>query len=93
MDFIPVSKPEITFSDEAYVNEAVRSGWVSSLGEFINKFEKNFSNFCNTKYALTVSNGTVGLHLYLVALGIKHGDEVIIPDLTFIATANAVSYT
>jgi len=93
MDFIPVSKPEITFSDEAYVNEAVRSGWVSSLGEFINKFEKNFSNFCNTKYALTVSNGTVGLHLSLVALGIKPGDEVIIPDLTFIATANAVSYT
>jgi len=91
--FIPVSEPTITEKEIEYVLQAVKSGWVSSLGEFINKFEDEFAKFIGTKYALTVANGTVGLHLALVSLGIKEGDEVIVPDLTFIATANAVKYT
>jgi len=91
--FIPVSEPTITEKEIEYVMQAVKSGWVSSLGEYINKFEDGFAKFVGTKYALTVANGTVGLHLALVSLGIKEGDEVIIPDLTFIATANAVKYT
>jgi perosamine synthetase len=91
--FIPVSEPTITEKEIEYVMQAVKSGWVSSLGEYINKFEDEFAKFVGTKYALTVSNGTVGLHLALVSLGIKEGDEVIVPDLTFIATANAVKYT
>jgi len=91
--FIPVSEPTITEKEIEYVMQAVKSGWVSSLGEFINKFEDAFAKYIGTKYALTVSNGTVGLHLALVSLGIKEGDEVIVPDLTFIATANAVKYT
>jgi perosamine synthetase len=91
--FIPVSEPTITKKEIEYVMQAVKSGWVSSLGEFINKFEDAFAKYIGTKYALTVSNGTVGLHLALVSLGIKEGDEVIVPDLTFIATANAVKYT
>ena len=91
--FIPVSEPTITKKEIEYVMQAVKSGWVSSLGEFINKFEDAFAEYIGTKYALTVSNGTVGLHLALVSLGIKEGDEVIVPDLTFIATANAVKYT
>jgi perosamine synthetase len=91
--FIPVSEPTITEKEVEYVTQAVKSGWVSSLGEFINKFEEKFAKFIGTKYALTVTNGTAALHLALVSLGIKEGDEVIIPDLTFIATANAVKYT
>jgi len=91
--FIPVSEPTITEKEIEYVMQAVKSGWVSSLGEFITKFEEEFAKFVGTQYALTVSNGTVGLHLALVSLGIKEGDEVIVPDLTFIATANAVKYT
>jgi perosamine synthetase len=91
--FIPVSEPTITEKEIEYVTQAVKSGWISSLGEYVNKFEEEFAKFVGTKYALTVANGTVGLHLALVSLGIKEGDEVIIPDLTFIATANAVKYT
>ena len=91
--FIPVSEPNITQKELKYVVSAVKSGWVSSLGEFITRFEDKFASFIGTKYALAVSNGTTGLHLALASLGIKKGDEVIIPDLTFVATANAVLYT
>ena len=91
--FIPVYEPTITQKEIAYVYEAVKSGWVSSLGEFITQFEQKFAEFIGVKYALAVSNGTTALHLALVSLGIKEGDEVIVPDLTFIATANAVAYT
>jgi len=91
--FIPVSEPSITQKEIDYVLDAVRSGWVSSLGHYINEFEKKFAEFIGTKYALTTSNGTTALHLAFVSLEIKEKDEVIIPDLTFVATANAVVYT
>jgi perosamine synthetase len=90
---IPVSEPSIDKKEIAYVNRAVKSGWVSSNGEYIKKFEDGFASFCNRKYAQAVSNGTVALHLALLALDIKKGDEVIVPNITFIATANAVTYT
>ncbi|MGQ9847800.1 MAG: LegC family aminotransferase [Bacteroidales bacterium] len=88
--FIPVSEPSITQREIAYVLDAVKSGWVSSIGKYIDEFETAFAKFCGTKYSVSVSNGTVALHLALVSLGIKEGDEVIVPDLTFIATANTV---
>jgi len=91
--FIPISQPSITNKEIEYVTDAVKSGWVSSLGKYIDEFERKFAEFCETEYALATCNGTTALHLALVALGIKEGDEVIIPDLTFIATANAVKYT
>jgi len=91
--FFPVSQPSIGDKEIAYVSDAVRSGWVSSLGRYIEDFERQFAAFCGTRFALTTSNGTTAIHLALVALGIKAGDEVIVPDLTFIATANAVAYT
>lgn len=91
--FIPLSKPSITTLEIEYVTNAVKSGWVSSLGSYINEFEQSFAEYCGTKYALTTSNGTTAIHLALASYGIKTGDEVIIPDLTFIATANAVAYT
>lgn len=91
--FYPISMPSITEKEISLVHEAMKSGWVSSLGPFIDKFEKSFASFCGVKYALAASNGTTGLHLALEVLGIGKGDEVIIPDLTFVATANAIAYT
>jgi perosamine synthetase len=90
--FIPISQPSISEKEIEYVTNAVKSGWVSSLGKYIDIFEEKFANYCNTKYALTTSNGTTALHLTLVSLGITSEDEVIIPDLTFVATASAVKY-
>lgn len=93
MNFIPISQPSITQKEIEYVTDAVKSGWVSSLGKYIELFEKKFAEFVGTRYAVTTSNGTAALHLALVAHDIGPGDEVIVPDLTFIATANAVQYT
>jgi perosamine synthetase len=91
--FIPISQPSIGARERELVLEAVDSGWVSSIGKYIDEFETAFARYCGTEFALTVSNGTTGLHLALVTLGLGPGDEVIIPDLTFVATANAVAYT
>ena len=89
---IPVSEPDIGEKEIEYVDDAVRSGWVSSHGKYIDEFEREFSKFIGTEYGLTVSNGTTALHLALSALGIREGDEVIVPDLTFISPVNAVIY-
>lgn len=90
--FIPISKPSITELEIEYVTDAIKSGWVSSNGRYINIFEKKFAEYCGTNYALTTSTGTSALHLALVSYGIKEGDEVIVPDFTFVSTANAVTY-
>lgn len=88
--FIPISEPSIGELEIEYVTDAVKSTWISSIGPYINRFEDEFASFCGTKHAIAVSNGTVAIHLALVAHGIKPGDEVIMPNLSFIATANAV---
>ncbi len=92
-NFIPISKPFIGAREKELVLDALNSGWVSSIGKYIDEFEENFARYCGTECALAVSNGTTGLHLALATLGLQPGDEVIIPDLTFVATANAVAYT
>lgn len=92
-NFIPISKPSITQLEIDYVTDAVTSTWVSSLGPYIDRFEAEFAKFCGVKHAIAVSNGTVALHLVLHTYGIGEGDEVIMPNLSFIATANAVLYT
>ncbi len=92
MNLIPISQPSITEKEIDYVKDAVKSGWVSSLGKYIDIFEDKFASYCGTNYAVATSNGTTALHLVLVSLGIKIDDEVIIPDLTFVATGNAVKY-
>lgn len=89
---IPISQPSITDLEIAYVTDAVKSGWVSSQGEYIEAFERSFADYCGTRYALSTANGTTALHLALVSYGVGVGDEVIVPDLTFVATANAVAY-
>jgi len=91
--FIPISKPSIGTREKELVLDALDSGWVSSIGKYIDEFEAKFARYCGTEYALAVSNGTTGLHLALATLGLQPGDEVIVPDLTFVATANAVAYT
>lgn len=92
-DFIPVCEPYLNGNEIKYVNNAVSTGWISSSGSYVNKFEEAFSKYCDCKYGVAVCNGTVAIHLALVALGIGNGDEVIIPSFTMIATAFAVCYT
>ena len=89
--FIPISRPSIEKKEIEFVTEVIKSGWVSSTGgKYIDIFEEKFAQYCNTKYAVATSSGTTALHLTLVSLGIRSNDEVIIPDFTFVATANAV---
>jgi perosamine synthetase len=91
--FIPVAEPCLDGNEKAYVTDCIQSGWVSSIGSYIQRFEEHFAAFCGTRFAISTSNGTTALHLALAVLGLGPGDEVIIPTLTFIATANAVAYT
>lgn len=90
---IPVAEPNLSGNELKYVKDCIESGWISSIGEYVKKFEQGFSKYCGVKHGIAVANGTVALHLALEALGIKTGDEVIVPALTFVATANAVKYT
>ena len=92
-DFIPVAAPVIGEREIAYVTDAVKSGWVSSIGAYVDRFEESFASYLGVRHAVAVSNGTTALHLALHALGVKAGDEVIIPNLTFAATAHTVLQT
>ena len=89
---IPVMTPLLNGNELAYVTECIKTGWISSQGSFVKKFEKNFGDFTGCGNSLAVSNGTVAIHLALEALGIGPGDEVIVPDITFAASINAVIY-
>jgi len=87
---IPVAAPIIGDREIQYVTDALRSGWVSSIGAYVDRFEREFAAFTGTNHAVAVANGSVALHLALHALGVGPGDEVVVPDLTFVATAHAV---
>lgn len=90
---VPVSKPSICLPEKRYVGEALDSNAISGVyGEFIEQFELRFANFCNTKYAVSCSNGTTALHLALASSGIKEGDEVLVSSLTNMASFFAVHY-
>jgi len=89
---IPIYKPSITQLEKQYVNDCLDSSWISSKGSYIDKFEKSFSKKINVKYSTSVCNGTVALHLALLALGVGPGDEVIVPTFTYIASVNAIVY-
>lgn len=91
--FIPVCEPLLGGNELKYVTDAVSTGWISSSGTYVNKFEEAFAKYCGVKYGVAVCNGTVAIHLALAALGIGKDDEVIIPSFTMIATAFAVCYT
>lgn len=92
MSRISIANPVFNGNEKKYLNECIDTGWVSANGRFIREFEEQFAEYCGCKYGVSCSNGTVTLHVILLALGIGPGDEVIMPTLTYIATANAVKY-
>ncbi|AVT82955.1 DegT/DnrJ/EryC1/StrS family aminotransferase [Rhodopseudomonas palustris] len=92
MPRIPVAAPVLDGRETEYVMECMQTSWISSNGRFIGAFEEAFARFIGVKHAIATNNGTTALHLALVGLGLKPGDEVIVPTLTYIASANAVRY-
>jgi len=90
---IPIYQPSLSNREKNYVAECLESTWISSKGRFVSEFEESFAAYTKVRHATTVCNGTVALHLALVALGIGPGDEVIVPTLTYISSVNAISYT
>ena len=73
-----------------YVSDCIRTGWVSSVGAFVDRFEKDLADFTGSRFAVATVNGTAALHVALLLAGVVPGDEVLIPSLSFVATANAV---
>ncbi len=90
--FVPLHSPIFEGNEENYLVDCVRSNFVSSVGEYVNKFELALQEYTKIKYAVVCVNGTAALHVGLLLLGVKVDDEVLMPAMTFIATANAVSY-
>lgn len=89
---IPLAMPDLSELEERYALDAIKSTWISSTGKYVDLFEKKFAELCETRTSIGVCNGTVALHLALLALDVRQGDEVLVPSLTYIATANAVRY-
>ncbi|MFT3729828.1 MAG: DegT/DnrJ/EryC1/StrS family aminotransferase [Hyphomicrobium sp.] len=92
MERIPVAMPALLGNERAYVMDCLDTNWISSNGKYISAFEQAFADFCGAKRAIAVCNGTAALHLALLGLGVSAGDEVIVPTVTYVATANAVTY-
>ncbi|HNR88098.1 MAG TPA: DegT/DnrJ/EryC1/StrS family aminotransferase [Spirochaetota bacterium] len=88
----PVMRPYIDEAEKRLVAQSIDDGWISSIGPYVERFERLFAEYAGAPYALSCSNGTTALHLALMAIDLAPGDEVIVPDITFIATANAVTY-
>ncbi len=93
MTHIPVAEPSLREKELEYVTECIKTNWISSIGSYVTRFEEEFSDFCGTQCGVATCNGTAALHLALETLGIGPGDEVVVPTLSFVATANAVCYT
>lgn len=91
--FIPLSIPNIGGNEWKYVKECLDTGWISSVGSYVNKFEEMVADYVGAKYGVAAVNGTAAIHISLNLMGVKPGDYVIIPNITFVATANAVKYT
>src|SRR5262245_2346107 len=89
---LAVAAPTLNGNEKRYVLECLETTWISSIGRFITEFEQEFARFCGVEHAVAVNNGTNALHLALVALGVEPGDEVVVPTLTYVAAANAVTY-
>ncbi|TLD96502.1 aminotransferase DegT [Helicobacter jaachi] len=90
---IALHEPLFVGNEKAYLNACIESGFVSSVGEFVNTFERQIAAFCGSKYAIATTNGTCALHATLHALGVDTACEVITQPLSFIATSNAIAYT
>lgn len=92
-EMIALHEPEFAGNEWAYVKQCIDTGWVSSVGSFVNQIEHDLAAFTGAKYAIATANGTAALHICMLVAGVEPGDEVLLPTLTFIATANAVSYS
>ena len=91
-EYYPVSAPYFKGNEKKYVLNCMDSTWISSKGKYIPAFEEKFADFCQVKHAVSVMNGTAALHLALLTLGIGPQDEVILPDFTYVASANCITY-
>ncbi|MDR1236548.1 MAG: LegC family aminotransferase [Holosporaceae bacterium] len=91
-DFIPLSAPNLSGNELSYVTDAIRTGWVSSGGGHISEFEERLARYLKVEKTTAIQSGTAGLHLAMILAEIGHGDEVIVPTLTFIAAVNPVKY-
>ncbi len=92
-DFIPLHDPRFIGNEKKYLAECIDSNFVSSVGEFVGRFERMCAEYTGSKYAVAAMNGTAALHIALLLAGVNREEEVITQTLTFIATANAISYT
>jgi len=90
--FVSLHEPRFGGEEWSYVRECLDTGWVSSVGKFVDRFEEELAAYTGVSRAVAVVNGTAALHVCLILAGVEAGDEVLIPALTFIATANAVAY-
>jgi perosamine synthetase len=90
--FLPVAQPFLGGNEAKYVNDCLETAWVSSIGRYVEEFESSFASYCGVRHAVSCNSGTSALHLALKALGVGPGDEVLVPSLTYVATANAVTY-
>ncbi|MEO6135434.1 MAG: LegC family aminotransferase [Ginsengibacter sp.] len=88
-----LSGPNLNGNELKYVTECIETGWVSSVGSYVDKFEKMSAEFAGTQYAIATSSGTTALHTCLIMLGVNENDMVIAPNITFIATLNSIKYT
>lgn len=91
-EFIPLHEPKFFGNEKEYLNDCIDSTFVSSVGKYVDKFEEMIKSYTDSKYAIATVNGTSALHIALILAGVKESDEVITQPLTFVATANAISY-
>ena len=89
---IPLSVPNIAGNEWKYVKECLDTGWISSVGSYVTKFEQMVADFAGAKYGVAAVNGTAALHIALLLTGVKQNDYVILPNLTFVASANSIKY-
>lgn len=92
LPFVPLSEPLLAGNEWAYVKQCLDTGWVSSVGPFVDRFERAVADYSGAAYGVAVVNGTAALHLALLAVGVEPGDEVLVADLTFVAPVNAIRY-
>ena len=87
---IPINRPSITDLEISYVNDAIKNGWGEKCYEYIHKFEESFDSYLGATHSLATASCTGAIHLALMALGVKAGDEVIVPEITWIASVEPV---
>lgn len=89
-DFIPVNTPLLEGNEKKYLGECIDTGWISSEGPFVSRFESELATYTSRRHAITVTNGTVALDIAIEALGLNAGDEIIVPSFTIISCINAI---